>query len=169
MGPVRASGKPICDRPAFQEREPATPDADTWTRPTRERIPLGCVAGIGFRHATSADEILALVRLALATRGVPLGCLATPADRADEPAIRAVAATLGVPLLGVSAEAMIAVDDRIVTRSARIAATRGVGSVAEAAALAGAGVGADLILPRIASAGATCALALRLESVTQAP
>ncbi|MCJ2084033.1 cobalamin biosynthesis protein [Methylobacterium sp. J-090] len=127
------------------------------------------MAGIGFRHATSADEILALVHQALATRGVPLGCLATPVDRAGEPAIGAVAATLGVPLIGVSAEAMIAVDGQIVTRSSRIAATRGVGSVAEAAALAVAGVGAALLLPRIASLGATCALALAPESVTQAP
>lgn len=127
------------------------------------------VAGIGFRHATAADEILDLVGHALARQPFLLESLATAADRADEPAIRAVAATLGVPLIGVSAEALIAMDARVVTRSARITATRGVGSVAEAAALAGAGPGATLILPRIASAGATCALALGPESVTQAP
>jgi cobalt-precorrin 5A hydrolase len=127
------------------------------------------VAGIGFRHATAADEILALVAQALATQPRPLGRLATAADRADEPAIRDVAAALGVPLIAVAAEALVAVDARIVTRSARLMATRGVGSVAEAAALAGAGPGATLILPRIASAGATCALALHGESVTQAP
>jgi cobalt-precorrin 5A hydrolase len=127
------------------------------------------VAGIGFRHATAADEILDLVGHALARQPFLLGSVATAADRADEPAIRAVAATLGVPLIGVSAEALIAMDARVVTRSARITATRGVGSVAEAAALAGAGPGATLILPRIASAGATCALALGPESVTQAP
>ncbi|GJD30472.1 hypothetical protein PMNALOAF_1719 [Methylobacterium adhaesivum] len=127
------------------------------------------VAGIGFRHATAADEILDLVGHALARQPFLLESLATAADRADEPAIRAVAATLGVPLIGVSAEALIAMDARVVTRSARITATRGVGSVAEAAALAGAGPGATLILPRIASAGATCALALGPKSVTQAP
>jgi len=127
------------------------------------------VAGIGFRHATAAGEILDLVGHALARQPFLLGSVATAADRADEPVIRAVAATLGVPLIGVSAEALIAMDARVVTRSARITATRGVGSVAEAAALAGAGPGATLILPRIASAGATCALALGPESVTQAP
>jgi len=127
----------------------------------------GLVAGLGFRHATQADEILALVRRALATQAMPLGCLATAADRAGEPAIRTVAAVLGVPLIGVPAEALIAVDGRVVTRSSRIAATRGIGSVAEAAALAVAG--SALLLPRIASAGATCALALREESVTQTP
>ncbi|KQP32291.1 cobalamin biosynthesis protein [Methylobacterium sp. Leaf100] len=127
------------------------------------------VAGLGFRRATSADEILALLHRALANQSAPLGCLATPADRADAPAIRAVAGALGVPLVAVAADAMIAVDARVLTRSARIAATRGVGSVAEAAALAVAGAAATLILPRIASAGATCALALARESVTQAP
>jgi cobalt-precorrin 5A hydrolase len=134
-----------------------------------EAVTERVVAGIGFRHATAADEILDLVGHALARQPFLLESLATAADRADEPAIRAVAATLGVPLIGVSAEALIAMDARVVTRSARITATRGVGSVAEAAALAGAGPGATLILPRIASAGATCALALGPESVTQAP
>ncbi|MDN3589455.1 cobalamin biosynthesis protein [Methylobacterium adhaesivum] len=134
-----------------------------------EAVTERVVAGIGFRHATAADEILDLVGHALARQPFLLESLATAADRADEPAIRAVAATLGVPLIGVSAEALIAMDARVVTRSARITATRGVGSVAEAAALAGAGPGATLILPRIASAGATCALALGPKSVTQAP
>jgi cobalt-precorrin 5A hydrolase len=134
-----------------------------------EAVIARVVAGVGFRHATAADEILALVRQALATQALPLGSLATAADRAGEPAIQAAAATLGVPLTGVPAEALIAVDAHVVTRSARIAAARGVGSLAEAAALAGAGPGASLILLRIASAGATCALALGPESVTQAP
>lgn len=127
------------------------------------------VAGIGFRHATAADEILALIAEILAIHPRPLGCLATAADRAEEPAIRAAAVALGVPLIGVPTEALIAVDARVVTRSARLMATRGVGSVAEAAALAAAGPGATLVLPRIASAGATCALALPGESVTQTP
>ncbi|SFG37657.1 cobalamin biosynthesis protein [Methylobacterium gossipiicola] len=134
-----------------------------------EAVTGGVVAGIGFRRATAADEILALVARALVPQPLPLGCLVTAADRADEPAIRAAAAALRVPLIGVPAEDLIAVDDRVVTRSARITATRGVGSVAEAAALAAAGPGATLLGPRIASAGATCALALPGESVTQAP
>jgi cobalt-precorrin 5A hydrolase len=122
------------------------------------------VAGLGFRHATPAAEIVALVERALSEVAAPparLAGLATAADRAGEPAIRAVAERFGRPLTGVSEDAMVAVDARVVTRSARIAASRRVGSVAEAAALAAAGEGATLLLPRIASAGATCALALR--------
>ncbi|MGQ3348248.1 cobalamin biosynthesis protein [Bosea sp. (in: a-proteobacteria)] len=45
------------------------------------------------------------------------------------------------------------------TRSTRIASLYGVGSVAEAAALAAAGPGGTLVQPRIATARVTCALA----------
>ena len=128
-----------------------------------------CVAGLGFRHATASTEILALVAQACAAAGLPLARLATAADRAGEPAVRAVAEILGRPLDAVPPEALIAVDAAVPTRSHRIEASRRVGSVAEAAALAAAGPGATLLLRRIASAGATCALALRAQSVTQDP
>ncbi len=130
------------------------------------------VAGLGFRHATPAAEIVALVERAFREAALPLARLrhlATAADRAGEPAIRAAAAQFGRALVPVPPEALEAADEGVVTRSARIVAARGVGSVAEAAALAAAGPGATLRTPRIASAGATCALALRAQSVTQAP
>jgi cobalt-precorrin 5A hydrolase len=130
------------------------------------------VAGIGFRHATPPAEILALVAQACDAAGLPrarLARLATAGDRAGEPAIRAAAETLGCPLDAVPPEALIAVDADVPTRSHRIEASRRIGSVAEAAALAAAGPGATLLLRRIASAGATCALALRAQSVTQDP
>ncbi|MCJ2036842.1 cobalamin biosynthesis protein [Methylobacterium sp. J-068] len=130
---------------------------------TAERPAPDIVAGLGFRHAASTEAIRALIHRAFDDARLPLtrlACLATPADRAGEPAIGAVAAHLGRPLVPVSADAMVAVDAQVVTRSGRIAASRGVGSVAEAAALAAAGDGATLLLARIASAEATCALAL---------
>ncbi|WP_298965502.1 cobalamin biosynthesis protein [uncultured Methylobacterium sp.] len=120
------------------------------------------VAGIGFRHATGADEIVALVRRALDEAGVAagrLGLLATADDRAGDPAIVAAAARLGVPVAAVAVEALREAGRRGVTRSARIEALRGVGSLAEAAALAASGPGGRLVLARIASPGATCALA----------
>ncbi|TXN21070.1 cobalamin biosynthesis protein [Methylobacterium sp. WL9] len=125
------------------------------------------VAGVGFRHATTSEEIVALVRSGLATAGVPAGrlnALATADDRADEIAFRAAAVVLGCETIGLPPEALRSVDDRVPTRSVRIEAERGVGSLAEAAALVGAGERAMLILPRIASVGATCALALVFDS-----
>jgi cobalt-precorrin 5A hydrolase len=132
---------------------------------------VSVIAGIGFRRGTPAAEIVALLRRALRESQaresqVPgeaasrtLGALATGADRADEPACREAALAFGLVPLGVTPEALAAVDARVPTRSPRIERLRGIGSLAEAAALAAAGDGARLILPRIASAGATCALA----------
>lgn len=140
----------------------------------------GLVAGIGFRHGTSAAEIVGLIRRALdGTAPGPLAAIATADDRAGEPAIREAAAAFGLVPVAVAPAALVAVDARVTTRSARIAAARGVGSLAEAAALAAAGDRGRLVLPRIASTGATCAIAVRspaaaalaisVSSVTQAP
>jgi cobalt-precorrin 5A hydrolase len=119
------------------------------------------VAGVGFRHGTDAAEIVALVRRALAEAGLGgPSALATAADRAALPAFAAAAAALGVPGRGIGPNDLAAVDVHVRTRSTRIEALRGIGSLAEAAALAAAGPGARLVLRRIASPGATCALAM---------
>ncbi|WP_244424700.1 cobalamin biosynthesis protein [Methylobacterium nodulans] len=120
------------------------------------------IAGVGFRHATTPDEIAALVRDALGQArlaGARLGGLATAEDRAGEAALQEAAASLGVPVIGIAVEDLRAAGRRAVTRSARIETLRGVGSLAEAAALAAAGPEGRLVLARIASPGATCALA----------
>lgn len=125
--------------------------------------PPSVVAGIGFRRATTGAEIVALLRRALGEAGLASGqlaAIATAADRAGEPAVREAAAAFGLAPTALDAAALTAVDARVVTRSGRIEASRGVGSVAEAAALACAGPAARLVLLRIASAGATCALAV---------
>lgn len=140
--------------------------------PQGGRVLPGLVAGIGFRQAASPDEIVALIRRAFVEIGqdpVHLAAIATAADRASEAPIRAAAAVFGLVPAPVEPEAMIAVDARVPTRSARIEASRRVGSVAEAAALALAGDGAILVSRRIAGSAATCALALPAHSATQAP
>ncbi len=123
----------------------------------------GVVAGIGFRTACTSREIVALVRRALDTAGLPwvaLAALATPTARANEAPVREAALLLGVPVLPVAPAALATVDHRVPTRSSRSLATHGVGSVAEAAAMAAAG--ADrLALARLTSPAATCALAPR--------
>lgn len=129
------------------------------------------VAGIGFRHGAMPGEIVALIYRALAESGHEpdrLGAIATAEDRANKPSIVEAAAVFGLAPVGLSPAEMIAVDGRVPTRSGRIEASRGVGSVAEAAALAAAGRGGTLILPRIASPAVTCALALPAYFATQA-
>ncbi|SFE28698.1 cobalamin biosynthesis protein [Methylobacterium sp. 13MFTsu3.1M2] len=128
------------------------------------------VAGIGFRRGTEAEEIAGLIERALALVGAArssLAAVATADDRASDPAIRAATARFGLAPHPIAAAALEARDAEIVTRSARIERLRGVGSLAEAAALAGAGPQSRLALPRIASGGATCALAVRYDTTRE--
>jgi cobalt-precorrin 5A hydrolase len=121
------------------------------------------VAGVGFRASARADEIVALVGEALALAALPLDRLerlATVAALADAPAFRDAARALAVPAVGVPNSGLREAAPRVRTVSARAIKAYGVGSVAEAAALGGAGPEADLVLERIASAAVTCALAL---------
>jgi cobalt-precorrin 5A hydrolase len=122
------------------------------------------VAGVGFRRAAAADEIVALVEQALARAAVAkaaLGQLATIEALAGLSAFTEAARRLAVTPISVAEQALIAAAPRGSTHSERSMAAHGVGSVAEAAALAAGGPQSELILERIASASATCALARR--------
>jgi cobalt-precorrin 5A hydrolase len=124
--------------------------------------PALIAAGIGLRPGTDEAAIracldLALNRLALVP--ADLGCLATVSARVAEPGLAALSARLGLPLVGLPDEALAGMDAGCATRSTRVVALYGVGSVAEASALAAAGPGAELILPRIALGRVTCAVA----------
>ena len=120
------------------------------------------VAGIGFSRAAEAAEIVDLIEQALTQAGLSqadLAAIAVPdfkrgTDAADEAAKR-----LDAPLKHALKQDMDDMQMFCVTRSEHAADTVGVASVAEGAALAGAGPGARLILPRIKSAHVTCALA----------
>ncbi|WP_230533666.1 cobalamin biosynthesis protein [Microvirga roseola] len=122
------------------------------------------VAGVGFRRNVAADEIVALVEQAIARAaltGDALERLATVAPLAALPAFREAARRLAVDTASVAEPDLTAAAPRVGTQSARALAAYGVGSVAEAAALAAAGPRSELILERIASGSATCALARR--------
>ena len=119
------------------------------------------VAGIGCRPGCGADEIVALVARAMAAAG-RAGApdrLAVPSFRAAEPGVLGAARRLGRPLDRLDDTALRGVADRCPTRSARALAAVGHASVAEACALAAAGPGGRLLLPRLAASAATCALA----------
>jgi cobalt-precorrin 5A hydrolase len=120
------------------------------------------VAGVGFRRSVAAEEIVALVEQALERAALAreaLTELATIEALADLPAFAEAARRLAIAAIKVEAQALSVAGPRVRTQSARSLTAHGVGSVAEAAALAAAGPGANLILERIASSSATCALA----------
>lgn len=111
-------------------------------------------AGIGLR----ASATLADLRAVLALAATPPQALATPADKADHPALQDLARATGLPLHPVPLATLLA--QITVTHSPHQPARYGTGSVAEAAALAAAGPGARLIQTRILSPGGLATLAL---------
>lgn len=119
------------------------------------------VAGIGLRPGTSELDILACLDQALRQAGVAPTALrlATIASRSREAGLLATARSRNAELVAIPDEALKGYEAACATRSTRIASLYGVGSVAEAAALAAAGPGSVLIQPRIATARVTCALA----------
>jgi cobalt-precorrin 5A hydrolase len=121
--------------------------------------------GVGCRAGASGVAIAALVRRALAELGAPEGArrLFTLAAKAAEPGVADAARLLAAPLTALPPEALAAQSAGVLTRSEAVQARFGVPSIAEAAALAGAGEGGQLLGPRLAADGATCAVALSVE------
>ncbi len=116
--------------------------------------------GVGCRLGSTADAIEALVRQAVAqaSDAERLG-LFSICDKRGEPGLIEAASRLGLALFWLSHDVLRDQDPFVRTRSARVQARFGVRSVAEASALAGAGAGSALIVPRIAARGVTCAIA----------
>ena len=81
-------------------------------------------------------------------------------DKRGEAGLGEAAEALGLDLVFLSREALQGVMDRIATRSKRVEDLIGLASVAEASALAGAGPGSMLIVPRLCGIGSTCAIAV---------
>lgn len=116
--------------------------------------------GIGCRAGCPAEAIAALVRRALdVVGGLEPAALFTSVDKQSEAGIAAAAVALALPLVYLPRTALAAAAPAAVTRSERVVSLFGVPSIAETAALAGAGPGAALLLPRMAADGATCAIA----------
>jgi cobalt-precorrin 5A hydrolase len=116
------------------------------------------VAGFGFRASASASSLLDA--FAQATGAHRPTHLSAPEDKAGMDCMRAVSEHLQLPVAAVSCGQMSAQETP--TQSGKVIETRGVGSVAEAAALAAAGDGATLVEPRSISSDslATCAIAI---------
>jgi cobalt-precorrin 5A hydrolase len=112
------------------------------------------VAGFGFRSGVT----LAALQDALARAGGPDGVthLATLAGKAE--GLAPLGLALGLPVVAVTDGALRG--QATLTRSGRVQALKGVGSVAEAAALAAAGTGGRLRGPRAVSADGTATAAI---------
>ena len=117
--------------------------------------------GIGARRDIDARELAGFVRDVAARHGVDLqsATLATIEARGDEPGLRDAARLLDMGVVFLSLENLRARDKDVPTRSARVEEMFGVGSVAEAAALAAAGSGSILLAPRVATTRLACAIA----------
>ena len=120
-------------------------------------------AGVGSRRDVSADEIEEAVHLALRSFSVAassLEILATEREKAGTAVYIEAARRLGLTLIGVPAIDLGHAADRVLTHSARALEAKGVPSIAEAAALCAAGANARLLGARVATARATCAIAI---------
>lgn len=120
------------------------------------------IAGIGMRPGSSEADLRECLDQALAMAelsGQSVARLATLGARSAEPGLLALARERGAEIVAIPDEALKGFEAACATRSTRIASLYGVGSVAEAAALAAAGPGGVLVLPRVATARVTCALA----------
>jgi len=121
---------------------------------------MNVAVGIGCRKNCPADAIEALARQALGriADAAPLGMF-TVVDKQGEPGLVEAAGRLGLNLTYLSRDALKARAEDVQTRSPLAETLFDIPSVAEAAALAGAGPASVLIVPRIAANGATCAIA----------
>jgi cobalt-precorrin 5A hydrolase len=126
-----------------------------------ESVSARFAIGVGARSGVEAHALAALVaRVVEQTRVAPKMCdMFTLKSKEDEPGFHDAASLLEMKLVFLPLEALLARKHEILTRSPLVEAMIGVGSVAEAAALAGAGAGSALVAPRTATERLTCAIA----------
>ena len=122
-------------------------------------------AGIGCRRDTGAADIIAVLRDAEARAGIGATALAAPAFKSGEAGLLGAASTLGLSLVLLDDDQLASVQPSCPTRSVVAARCTGHASIAEASAMAAAGLGGRLVLARIAHATATCALAVTADFV----
>lgn len=125
-----------------------------------ETLKSALAIGIGCRRGCRASAIAALVVRASTGLDRAGSSLFTLDAKQHDVNMQDAARVLGLPLVGLPASALREMAPQVTISSARVEAAVGVPSVAEAAALAGAGHGGRLLVPRLAQDGATCAIAV---------
>jgi cobalt-precorrin 5A hydrolase len=118
--------------------------------------------GIGCRAGASAANIASLVRRTLAEAqigGAEAKLFSIDAKR-DEGGLIKAARLLAMPIIFLPRDALAARSADATTRSGRVEALYDLPSIAETAALAGAGLGSRLVVPRTSAGAVTCAVAI---------
>lgn len=118
--------------------------------------------GVGCERDTEPAELVELARASLAAHGLAeaaVACVASIDLKADEAAVHAVAEALGVPARFFSAAELEAQTPRLANPSDIVFREVGCHGVAEGAAMAAAGVDAELVVAKRRSRRATCAIA----------
>jgi cobalt-precorrin 5A hydrolase / cobalt-factor III methyltransferase / precorrin-3B C17-methyltransferase len=127
--------------------------------------------GIGCERGCETAEIIDLARITLAEAGLAQHAVAAIASielKLAEPGIHALAATFDAPARFFSAARLLAETDRLSERSEAVFRAAGCWGVAEGAALAAAGPGGILVVPKRKSQRATCAVARAAQPIDAA-
>jgi cobalt-precorrin 5A hydrolase len=120
------------------------------------------VAGLGCRKGSSAEDLLSALDAACMEAHISresIAALATGEIKREEAGILELARKLGLPLHIVSDDALLDAEPRTKTVSRHSLVKTLSSSLSEAAALAVAGELSEIVVPRLISSGATCALA----------
>ncbi|MCQ4083413.1 precorrin-3B C(17)-methyltransferase [Streptomyces sp. RB6PN25] len=161
--PVHLDAHDVHPLPPLPPNVTATTDSDVRIMVTDRAVtpddrtavlrPPTLVVGVGASKGAPAEEVRQLIAAALADAGLSpcsVAALATVDAKAEEPGIVAAAERLGVPLVTYDARRLGAVE--VPHPSDAPLAAVGTASVAEAAALLGAGAGGELLVPKRKSA-----------------
>jgi cobalt-precorrin 5A hydrolase len=128
-----------------------------------ERDEMSGAVGLGFSTLATAQAIAAGVRVALEWAGMSVATLHTSARKRDSMPLKEAAKALGMKLVFHDETDLKRRDAEVVSRSSLVMTLTGVGSLAEAAALAGAGEGSRLIVEKFSLDGVSYAVAVGSE------
>ena len=120
------------------------------------------IAGLGCRKGSTREELLSALDAACTEAKISresIAALATGEIKREEPGMLQLAQALGLQLHIVGDDALLDAEPRTKTVSRHSLAKTLSSSLSEAAALAVAGQTSEIIVPRLVSQGATCALA----------